>query len=179
MSSSMEFKTFLQPTRPSTYSNLTSISQHSESSVLQVSEPLTSTSNRQQPDGDEGKLFRELIKILFECLENVDNVTKGLLLRKVFLELEKESQMEHFIIEKLRRSHVKVITEYLERYLESSTCQIGEDEVKYDQQETVSRGFNEDLMGASRTGGFKAASSYKLERFKVKTITIEGGVIKK
>ncbi|KAI3826127.1 hypothetical protein L1987_00170 [Smallanthus sonchifolius] len=109
----------------------------------------------------------------------MDNVTKGLLLRKIFVELEKESQMEHFIVEKLKCSQGKVISNFLERYPKSSTGQIDEDEVKYDQPETVSRGFNEDLMETSATGGSKATPSQKLERLKVKTINIEGGVIKK
>ncbi|KAI3683861.1 hypothetical protein L1987_84376 [Smallanthus sonchifolius] len=178
----MEFKTFPQPTRPLSYSNLTSfkystsISQHSKPITIKVSEPSTSTSNLQQPDGDVDELFHELIRILFKCLENTDNVTKGLLLRKVFLELEKESQMENFIVEKLKCSHVKVICDFIERYPKSS---IGEDEIKYDQQETGSRGFKEDLMEAGSDVGSKAEWSHKLERFKVKTIAIVGGVIKR
>ncbi|KAI3826126.1 hypothetical protein L1987_00169 [Smallanthus sonchifolius] len=175
----MEFKTFPQPTRPLSYSHVTSfkystsISQHSKPITVKISEPSTSTSDRQQPEGDDDELFGELIRILFECLENTDNVTKGFLLRKIYLELEKESKMENFIVEKLKRSQVKVISDFLERYTESSTGQI------YDQQETVSRGFKEDLMEAGSDVGSKAKLSRKLERFKVKTITIVGGVIKR
>ncbi|KAI3683860.1 hypothetical protein L1987_84375 [Smallanthus sonchifolius] len=171
----MEFTTFPQPTRPSSYSNLTSFKY--STAISQDSEPSTSTSNyRQQPDVDDDELFGELTRILFDCLEHMDNVTKGLVLRKVFSELEKESKMENFIVEKLKCSQVKVISDFLERYPKSS---IGEDEVEYDPPETVSRGFNEDLLETSATGGSKATSSHKLERFKVKTINIEAGVIKK
>ncbi|KAJ0624734.1 hypothetical protein HanIR_Chr01g0046281 [Helianthus annuus] len=178
----MEFTNFPQPTRPTSYSNLTSfkystpISQHSEPIILHISEPSTSTSNHQQPNGDDDELFCELTRILFECLERADNVPKGLLLRKIFLELEKESQVENFIIEKLKHSQVKVISEFVERYLENSTGQIGEGEAKYDQHEPVSRGFKEDLMEEDITGGSKPVSLHKLERFKVKSIKIVGGV---
>ncbi|KAL8230202.1 hypothetical protein R6Q59_000579 [Mikania micrantha] len=187
----MEFATFPQPTRPSSYSNLTSFKyssamfQHSEPMIIrQISQQSTSTIDRQQQDKDKNKdkLFNELIRILFECLESVDNVHKCFLLRKIFLELEKESQMENFIVEKLKHSQAKLICEFLERYQERSTDdRIGEDEVKFNQQETVScRGFKEDLMQvADITNGSKSQFSHKLERFKVKTIQIEGGMIKK
>ncbi|KAD5803075.1 hypothetical protein E3N88_14435 [Mikania micrantha] len=184
----MESATFPQPTRPSSYSNLTSfkyssaMSQHSEPTIIhQISEQSTSTSDQQQ-DNDKDELFSELIRILFECLENVDNEHKGFLLRKIFLELEKESQVENFIVEKLKHSQVKLIYEFLERYQERSPDdRIGEDEVNYDQEEIIScRGFKEDsTQEAGMTNGSKSQFSHKLERFKVKTIQIEGGMIKK
>lgn len=169
----MEFKSFPHPTRPSSYANLTSfkyataITQHSEPVGHHMSEPSTSTdSYQQQRRSDEDELFCELTRILVECLEIVDDVPKCLLLRKVFLELEKESEMENFIVEKLKHSQVKAISDFLERYQERFTNQVDEDEVKY-----VSRGFKQDLM--------ELEYSHRLERFKVKTINIEGGVIKK
>ncbi|KAL8230203.1 hypothetical protein R6Q59_000580 [Mikania micrantha] len=179
----MEFATFPQPTRPSSYSNLTSFKyssamfQHSEPMIIrQISQQSTSTIDRQQQDKDKNKdkLFNELIRILFECLESVDNEN--------ILGARKESQMENFIVEKLKHSQAKLICEFLERYQERSTDDpIGEDEVKFNQQETVScRGFKEDLMQvADITNGSKSQFSHKLERFKVKTIQIEGGMIKK
>ncbi|KAD0150557.1 hypothetical protein R6Q59_024692 [Mikania micrantha] len=157
--------------------------QHSEPTIIhQISEQSTSTTDRQHQDKDIDELFSELIRVLFESIEGVDNVHKCLLLRKIFLEIEKESQMENFIVEKLKHSQAKLICEFLERYQERSTDdRIGEDEVKFNQQETICcRGFKEDLMQvADITNGSKSQFSHKLERFKVKTIQIEGGMIKK
>ncbi|KAD0150555.1 hypothetical protein E3N88_14432 [Mikania micrantha] len=157
--------------------------QHSEPTIIhQISEQSTSTTDRQQQHKDIDELFSELIRILLESIESVDNVHKCFLLRKIFLELEKESQMENFIVEKLKHSKATLISEFLERYQERSTHdQIGEDEVNYDQQETIScRGFKEGLTQATgTTNGSKSKFLHKLERFKLKTIHIEEGMIKK
>ncbi|KAD5803073.1 hypothetical protein E3N88_14433 [Mikania micrantha] len=150
--------------------------------IHQISEQSTSTTDRQHQDKDIDELFSELIRVLFESIESVDNVHKCLLLRKIFLEIEKESQMDSFIVEKLKHSQAKLICEFLERYQERSIGNhIGEDEVNFNQQETICcRGFKEDLVQVvDMTNGSKSQFSHKLERFKVKTIQIEGGMIKK
>ncbi|KAI3696697.1 hypothetical protein L6452_29181 [Arctium lappa] len=181
----MDLQNFPQPTRPLSFSKLTSFKYSAavtppfEAAIIfQDSEPSTSISSRQQPDEDE--VFGELTQILLECLENVDNKHKGLLLQKVFSELEKESELESFIMERLKHTEVKFISEFLERFPSSLHGQIGEEKVNnYDKIETVSRGFDDDLVEANRTGQSMEEFSHKLERFKVKTIVIEGGVIKK
>ncbi|PWA33434.1 hypothetical protein CTI12_AA618630 [Artemisia annua] len=187
----MEFHNFPQRTRPYSFSKLTSfkysasiiepvvIIEPLEPVVLQDNEPSTSTSyQQQQQDAHEDEVFNELTQILFECLENVDNEHKGLLLRKIFSELEKESDIEKFIVKKLKHTQVKVISEFIERYPVSSQDHIGEDDV-YDQQETKSRELKDDFMETDEIGGSIAKFSRKLERFKVKTLNIEGGVMVK
>ena len=178
----MEFHNFPQPTRPYSFSKLTSfkysasIIEPLEPIVLQDNEPSTSTSYQQQQDAHEDEVFNELTQILFECLENVDNKHKGLLLRKIFSELEKESDIEKFIVKKLKHTQVKVISEFMERYPVTSQDHIGEHDV-YDQQETKSRELKDDFMETDEIGGSIAKFSRKLERFKVKTLNIEGGVM--
>lgn len=186
--SSMEFHNFPQPTRPYSFSKLTSfkysasiiepvvIIEPLEPIVLQDNEPSTSTSYQQQQDAHEDEVFNELTQILFECLENVDNERKGLLLRKIFSELEKESDIEKFLVKKLKLTQVKVISEFIERYPVSSQDHVGEDDV-YDQQETKSRELKDDFIETDEIGGSIAKFSRKLERFKVKTLNIEGGVV--
>ncbi|GJV53078.1 DNA helicase [Tanacetum coccineum] len=176
----MEFHNFPQPTRPYSFSKLTSfkysasIIEPLEPIVLQDNEPSTSTSYQQQEDAHEDEVFNELTRILFECLENVDNEHKGLLLRKIFSELEKESDIEKFLVKELKHTQVKVISEFIERYPVSSQDHIGEDDV-CDQQETEYREIKDDYMETNEMGGSIAKFSRKLERFKVKTLNIEGG----
>ncbi|KAI3696693.1 hypothetical protein L6452_29177 [Arctium lappa] len=88
---------------------------------------------------------------------------KGILRqRKIFIETQ---DLDKFFVERLDDSQVKLISKLLK------SCQ----EVDYDKQEIVQiRGLNNHLME-----GRNSQSSYKLERFKVKTVNHVLTVIKK
>ena len=104
----------------------------------------------------EKLVFGKLNQILF--LELEDTQEKGLLLRKIFTVIRKETHdLEKFIVERLDDSQVKVISKLRQ------SCQ----EVDYDKQEIVQiRGLNNNHL----TEGRNFKSPCKLERFKVKTV---------
>ena len=169
---------FPQPTRPMCFSHLphlinsdgTQLPQSSSSVMFSVEERITTSTaaTTTAVSGQGEAVVDELVMILLECLERVDTEFKELLLRKVFSELEKEEELESFIIERLEHSKVKAISELLERQHESGG----------NLHNTLTRELVVDPMARKDLDGPVEELTPKLEKFKVRPIKLSG-IVKK
>ncbi|PIN13852.1 hypothetical protein CDL12_13524 [Handroanthus impetiginosus] len=99
----------------------------------------------------------ELLQILVECLKEADMRTKEVLLRKFFFEIEKETSLEEFLVERINKSKIRLL-------FSGDVC---------DQ-----RGREISELEKRKADGLSGDESLKkLERFKVKTLQV-GEVVK-
>lgn len=115
------------------------------------------TNNNMMPSQE---VTDELILILAEGLKKVDNMSRGSLLLKFFSELmEKDMNLEGFILDRLRHSKVNAISELCANLPSAHPAVTGKDN-----HCTSMRGLQE------------YEEELRLERFKVKTVYF-GGVV--
>lgn len=111
----------------------------------------------------------ELILVLGECLEKVDKMNRGSLLLKFFSELmEKEMNLEGFIMNRLSQSNVKAISELCKNLPSTAGRDFNSTHL------TTSAGQNYCYTTMRGLHGYEVEE--KLERFNVKTVYI-GGVV--
>ncbi|KAL6998115.1 hypothetical protein U1Q18_008243 [Sarracenia purpurea var. burkii] len=125
----------------------------------------------------EKEAVDELLAILLECMEEVSTRSRESLLRKFFSEIEKEERLETFIVDRLKQTRVKAISELCEKLpatvMESSdgggSWVTGRGEAAEDNNDSVAtRSLDESVEDMTQ----------KLERFKVRTFVMGGGIIK-
>ncbi|PIN13853.1 hypothetical protein CDL12_13525 [Handroanthus impetiginosus] len=106
---------------------------------------------------EEVEAVDELLQILVECLKEADMRTREVLLRKFFLEIEKETSLEEFLVERINKSKIRLL-------LSGDVCDQRGREISLSEKQKAD--------GLSGDG-----SSKKMERFKVKTVQV-GEVVK-
>ncbi|PSS23607.1 Soluble scavenger receptor cysteine-rich domain-containing protein [Actinidia chinensis var. chinensis] len=118
----------------------------------------------------EKEAVDELLSILVECMEGLNTRSRELLLRKFFAELEREESLEQFIVERLKQSRVKAISELCEK-IDSYNDK--------DNNLIMSRGTDvDDLIMSREISESVEELSLKLERFKVRTVDVGGTIVK-
>ncbi|KAK4419336.1 hypothetical protein Salat_2346500 [Sesamum alatum] len=136
----------------------------------------TSSDSRSSPGNEEtgfqetcvqeSEAVDELLQILVECLKKADMRTREVLLRKFFVEIEKETAMEGFLIERIKHSKINVFSNSLSR---TPSCCRDNDRIPVgDIYESATREVDRPLG---------EGTSIKLGRFKVKTVQF-GQVVK-
>ncbi|KAF5940493.1 hypothetical protein HYC85_021660 [Camellia sinensis] len=134
-----------------------------------------SPSTGKTPKGEK-EAVDELLLILIECMDELNTRSRESLLRKFFSEIEKEERLERFIVERLKQSKVKSITDLCEKLPASVR-----EEMNSDGSNNVLPRISEteDYVddGITRTRSIHDSVeelSLKLERFKVRTLKIGG-----
>ncbi|KAH7844329.1 hypothetical protein Vadar_026880 [Vaccinium darrowii] len=117
----------------------------------------------------EKEAVDELLMILVECMEELNTRSRETLLRKFFSEIEREKQLEQFIVERLKQSRVKAISELCDKLPKKES---DDHDSKFSDTEAeppvLTRSISESVEELSQ----------KLERFKVKTLDLGGAVVK-
>ncbi|KAL7096677.1 hypothetical protein ACP275_10G094200 [Erythranthe tilingii] len=127
---------------------------------------------RFQEKTEESEAVDELIQILVECLKEADIRTREVLLRKCFFEIEKEIPLERFLVDRIKQSRVKLLSDLIEK------IQWRERIFSDDEDGDVCKINNEsDRAFATRELVELSSDSEKMERFKVRTVKI-GEVVK-
>ncbi|XP_058212711.1 uncharacterized protein LOC131324661 isoform X2 [Rhododendron vialii] len=73
-----------------------------------------SPSTGKTPKGEK-EAVDELLTILVECMEELNTRSRETLLCKFFSEIEREERLERFIVERLKQSRVKAISDLCEK----------------------------------------------------------------
>ncbi|KAL9153445.1 hypothetical protein ABFS82_10G049300 [Erythranthe guttata] len=119
---------------------------------------------------EESEAVDELIQILVECLKEVDIRTREFLLRKCFFEIEKEIPLERFLVDRIKQSRVKLLSDLMEKIQWRSR-------IFSDDDGDVCKNNESDRAFATRELVELSSISEKMERFKVRTVKI-GEVVK-
>ncbi|KAG5553382.1 hypothetical protein RHGRI_011308 [Rhododendron griersonianum] len=126
-----------------------------------------SPSTGKTPKGEK-EAVDELLRILIECMEELNTRSRETLLHKFFSEIEREERLERFIVERLKQSRVKAISDLCE---------------KLPKRKSGFKVRTLDLGGPVLTRSISESVeelSQKLEsRFKVKTLDLGGPVVVK
>lgn len=126
-----------------------------------------SPSNGKTPKGEK-EAVDELLAILIECMEELNTRSREALLRKFFSEIEREERLEQFIVERLKQSRVKALSDLCEKLPERDSS---------DGVSTFSDTEGGELPPPVLTRSISESVeelSQKLERFKVKTLDLGG-----
>ncbi|KAG5553391.1 hypothetical protein RHGRI_011317 [Rhododendron griersonianum] len=130
-----------------------------------------SPSTGKTPKGEK-EAVDELLTILLECMEELNTRSKEDLLRKFFSEIEREERLERFIVERLKQSRVKAISDLCEKLPKRNS------EGESDHISTLSDTEGDPVLTRSISESVEELSQ-KLERFKVRTLDLGGPVVVK
>ncbi|KAF7145395.1 hypothetical protein RHSIM_Rhsim04G0135300 [Rhododendron simsii] len=128
-----------------------------------------SPSTGKTPKGEK-EAVDELLTILVECMEELNTRSRETLLRKFFSEIEREERLEQFIVERLKQSRVKAISDLCETLPKRNS------EGESDHISTFSDTEGEPVLTRSISESVEELSQ-KLERFKVRTLDLGGPVV--
>ncbi|KAL7170392.1 hypothetical protein ACSBR2_035291 [Camellia fascicularis] len=136
-----------------------------------------SPSTGKTPKGEK-EAVDELLLILIECMDELNTRSRESLLRKFFSEIEKEERLERFIVERLKQSKVKSISDLCEKLPASVRVEMNSDgstNVLPSISETDD--YVDDGITTTRSIHDSVEElSLKLERFKVRTLKIGGDI---
>jgi len=169
----------------------------------QLEKPLKTSLSKRRYSPSTGKTPRgekeavsELLAILVDCMEELNSKSTETLLRKFFSEIERDERLEVFIVDRLRQSKVKAISDLVEKLPSSvrdkvsssgdgssvSTEEDSEPSASNDGGQVPSSdaeaGISSpvDIYGTSERSLIETVEdlSQELERFKVKTLELGG-----
>jgi hypothetical protein len=154
-----------------------------------------SPSTGNTPRGEK-EAVSELLTILVDCMEELNTKSRETLLRKFFSEIERDERLEVFIVERLRQSEVKAISDLVEKLPSSVRDKISSSgggspvSTEGDSEPSASNNGGQvpssdaeagisspvDIYGTSERSLIETVEdlSQELERFKVKTLELGG-----
>jgi len=137
---------------------------------------------------EEKEAVGELLLILVDCMEELNTKSRESLLRKFFSEVERDERLESFIVERLRQSKVKAISDLCQQLPSSVREKVthdtgGENSGSVLEEEPEASASNDggpvpsyDADGTSQRSLIETVEdlSQELERFKVRTLEVAG-----
>lgn len=169
----------------------------------QLEKPLKTSLSKRRYSPSTGKTPRgekeavsELLTILVDCMEKLNTKSTETLLRKFFSEIERDERLEVFIVDRLRQSKVKAISDLVEKLPSSVREKIsssGDESSVSTEEDSEPIASNDggqvpssdaeagisspvDIYGTSERSLIETVEdlSQELERFKVRTLELGG-----